>query len=178
MIKYCLACLCLLMVLPVIADTSRFTKGPVIMNFGENTVIEGGLSSPESQNFKVLFDISDKNETDKPHRSFNSVARFINMHVRAGVPLKKINAAMVVHGGASTELMNAKAFKKRFNKDHTSIDLLKNLKKTGVKIIVCGQSAAYHGINKEDLAAGIEMSLSAMTANALLQQQGYTLNPF
>jgi len=28
------------------------------------------------------------------------------------------------------------------------------------------------------LAPGVEMTLSAMTAHALLQQDGYTMNPF
>ena len=48
----------------------------------------------------------------------------------------------------------------------------------GVRIIVCGQSAAYYDVATDDLLPGVEMALSAMTAHALLQQQGYTLNPF
>ena len=34
------------------------------------------------------------------------------------------------------------------------------------------------GVANEDLLPGIEVGLSAMTAHALLQQQGYTVNPF
>jgi len=52
------------------------------------------------------------------------------------------------------------------------------LLKNNVEIIVCGQSAAAHGVAKTDLLSGVKMALSAMTARALLQQQGYTLNPF
>jgi hypothetical protein len=33
-------------------------------------------------------------------------------------------------------------------------------------------------VKTEDLLPGVEMALSAMTAHALLQQQGYTFNPF
>jgi intracellular sulfur oxidation DsrE/DsrF family protein len=47
-----------------------------------------------------------------------------------------------------------------------------------VKIIVCGQTAAYYGVKTDELLPGVQMALSAMTAHALLQQQGYTLNPF
>ena len=43
---------------------------------------------------------------------------------------------------------------------------------------MCGQSAAGQGVKKTDLLPGVELALSAMTAHALLQQQGYTLNPF
>ena len=34
------------------------------------------------------------------------------------------------------------------------------------------------GITPDDLIPGVEMSLSAMTAHALLQQNGFTVNPF
>jgi intracellular sulfur oxidation DsrE/DsrF family protein len=47
-----------------------------------------------------------------------------------------------------------------------------------VQLLVCGQSAAYCDVKSDDLLPGVEMALSAMTAHALLQQQGYTLNPF
>jgi intracellular sulfur oxidation DsrE/DsrF family protein len=48
----------------------------------------------------------------------------------------------------------------------------------GARIIVCGQTAAYYDVATEDLLPGVEMALSAMTVHALLQQQGFTLNPF
>lgn len=47
-----------------------------------------------------------------------------------------------------------------------------------MRVILCGQSAAASGIERVDLLPGVEMALSAMTAHALLQQDGYTLNPF
>jgi hypothetical protein len=40
------------------------------------------------------------------------------------------------------------------------------------------ESAAAYGIKPEDLIPGVEMALSAMTAHALLQQNGFTVNPF
>lgn len=60
----------------------------------------------------------------------------------------------------------------------SSSDLIAALIDHGVRIIVCGQSAAYYDVRTDDLLPDVEMALSAMTAHALLQQQGYTLNPF
>jgi hypothetical protein len=34
------------------------------------------------------------------------------------------------------------------------------------------------GVGTSDLIEGVEMALSAMTAHAVLQRQGYALNPF
>lgn len=168
----------MIVALPSFAEASLFTKGPVFKDHGANAIVAGGIVLPESQKFKVVFDISDENETDKPHKGFDSVARFINMHARAGVPLENIEAAMVIHGGASNDLLLSEAFKARFDRQQPSSGLLADLQKAGVRVILCGQSAAFRGIDKSELAEGVEMSLSAMTANALLQQQGYTLNPF
>ena len=48
----------------------------------------------------------------------------------------------------------------------------------GVDVIVCGQSAAAHGVEKNALIDGVKMDLSAMTAHARLAQKGYSVNPF
>ena len=48
----------------------------------------------------------------------------------------------------------------------------------GVEVIVCGQAAAAHGVEKSALIDGVKMDLSAMTAHARLAQKGYSVNPF
>ena len=161
-----------------IANSNEFSAGPVFSAYGENTAIENGLEDPASQHFKVVFDISKKSTQGAANRSFDSLARFINMHVRVGVPIENIDLAMVVHGKAGFDLLNEAAYNTRFGQNNASQELLNLLLDAGVQVFICGQSASYLGILKKDLNAGVKMSLSAMTANALLQQQGYTLNPF
>ncbi len=160
------------------AAPEDFTKGPVFKHYGENSLIRDGLENAENQQFKVVFDISKQNDSGMLNRHFNSVARFINMHVRAGVPKENISAAMVVHGKASFDLLSDKAHIKKFNKPNSNTELINLLSDYGVTIFICGQSASYHEIANAELNKNVTMSLSAMTANALLQQQGFTLNPF
>lgn len=161
-----------------IAAPEDFSKGPVFKTHGENALIDGGLTNPELQRFKVVFDISDQNQSEGPNRQFNSVARFINMHVRAGVPRDNIEVAMVIHGKASFDLMNDDAHNAKFEQLNYNTELIDLLSEFGVEVFICGQSASYHGISADELNQNVQISLSAMTANALLQQQGYTLNPF
>ena len=59
-----------------------------------------------------------------------------------------------------------------------NVALIDALREKGVRIIICGQSAAAYGVKKDDFYTGVELALSAMTAHALLQQDGYTVNPF
>ena len=97
----------------------------------------------------------------------------------AGVPQENIQIAIVVHGGASLDLTNQAFF--AAHKDgakNASASAVAQLQDHGVTFYLCGQSAAAHGISNADLLPGVQMSLSAMTAHALLQQQDFTINPF
>jgi intracellular sulfur oxidation DsrE/DsrF family protein len=106
------------------------------------------------------------------------------MHVTHGIQAKNIQLALVVHGKAGFDLLKDKVYQKYQQalavdvKGNPNTPLIDELIKNNVKIYLCGQSAAYVGIKNEDLHSGVKMSLSAMTAHALLQQEGYTLNPF
>ncbi len=157
---------------------SEFTPGPAIENFGENAIVTDTKKLDKEQKFNVVFDIAKQGDTDKPNRSINSLARFINMHIRAGVKPENINLVLVVHGKASNDLLNNQSYQNKFDLNNPNHSLIKELLKNRTEIFLCGQSAAYYEIEMKDLQKGVQLSLSAMTAHALLQQQGYTLNPF
>lgn len=160
-------------------EPSPFKTGPVFEAFGQSAKIASAAPIPEGTVFKVSFDVADAADPGEMNRSINSLARFINMHAAAGVPMENINVALVVHGSASNELMSDAAFGAKFDgAKNGNKALLQALMDKGVPVILCGQSAAYHKIDPDDLLPGVEMALSAMTAHALLQQDGYTVNPF
>ena len=166
-----LSLLLALFILPCIshADAGAFTTGPAIEEYGPVADVEATLTVPQDAVFRHSFDVSGRAEDGKPNRTLVSAARFINMHARAGVDPERIAVAVIVHGEALRDV----------SRDTTgSGALVAALVDQGVRIIVCGQSAAYYGVTADDLLPGVEMALSAMTAHALLQQQGYTLNPF
>ena len=160
------------------ADMSAFTAGPVFTEYGKVTAVESDLPVSADTQFKVIFDAKDGAAPGDVVRTFDSVARFINMNVAAGVPEENIGVALVVHGKAAWFLTNAEAFA-RHDLDHLndSAPLVEQLAAHGVTIYLCGQSAVANGIAKSDLLPGVKLSLSAMNAFAQLQQQGYVLVP-
>ena len=160
-----------LLFLPIVslADFSSFSTGPVIDDFGPVAAIDTNMAMPKDARFRHSFDVSERAEDGKPNRTLVSAARFINMHARAGIEPDRIDLAIVVHGTAVHDVSG---------KEPDSAALVAALVDHGVRIIVCGQSAAYYGVAMEDLLPKVEMAISAMTAHALLQQQGYTINPF
>jgi intracellular sulfur oxidation DsrE/DsrF family protein len=100
------------------------------------------------------------------------------MHVASGVPLENIELALVVHGKASLDLLDNKTYQKAYNVDNANKPLIEALLKNNVRVILCGQTAAAYEITLPQLIKGSQIELSAMTAHALLMQQGYSVNPF
>ena len=151
-------------------DMSAFKTGPVFEDFGPHAPVEGAEPIASLERFAIAFDVASAAEKGGRNRGFESAARFMNMHVAAGVPEDRIALAVVVHGGAARNLVAGA--------DNASQAMIEAMLAKGIRFILCGQSAAAYGIAKTDLIEGVELHLSAMTAHAQLQQDGYTVNPF
>lgn len=154
------------------AAEDAFRTGPVFEEFGPVADVDVTMDLPEGFAAKHSFDVSKRADDDAMNRTLISAARFINMHARAGVPAENMSVAVVVHGQAVKDVSESD------DGDNANAALIEALTGAGVRIIVCGQSAAYYDVATEDLLPGVEMAISAMTAHALLQQEGFTLNPF
>jgi intracellular sulfur oxidation DsrE/DsrF family protein len=162
-------------------DMSAFKPGPVLEDFGAHAPVPGVGQLPADTEFAIAFDVSTPAAEGSANRGFDSAARFLNMHVAHGVPQENIRLVVVVHGKASLELLTDAAHAANplsRQGDNPSGKLVAALLEQDVRFVLCGQSAAVYGITPDDLIPGVEMSLSAMTAHALLQQRGFTVNPF
>lgn len=166
-----IALLSLVIILPGIAhaDLNSFTPGPVIEDYGPVADVDITVPVPKDILLRHSFDVAKRADSGELNRTLVSAARFINMHARAGVDADRINVAVVVHGTAVHDVSRETS---------GSTGLIAALIDHGARIFVCGQSAAYYDVTPDDLLPGVEMALSAMTLHALLQQQGYSLNPF
>ena len=151
-------------------DMSAFRTGPVFEDFGPHAAVKGATPVAADARFSISFDVNEPAKEDARNRGFESAARFINMQVANGVAEENIRIAVVVHGKAVNDLLAQDG--------NASAEMVRAMLHKGVRFIVCGQSAVAYGVAKEDLIPGVELALSAMTAHALLQQQGYTVNPF
>lgn len=166
--------------LPAVAIAAPAARtGPVFTEYGGTFAVEPDMPIPADAEFKVAFDISAAATPGEVNRHIDSAARFINMQVAAGVPRERIHVALVVHGPAGADLLAPEAYVARSGGSKSAnAPLVRALLDHGVRVILCGQSAAAMGLARADLIPGVELALSAMTAHALLQQDGYTLNPF
>lgn len=157
-----------------LAGPEDFAPGPLIETYGPVTGVPGAEALPADTRFKVAFDFTKRGTDGKINRGFESAARFLNMHAAAGVRPENMSLAVVVHSAAVLDLTNDQFA----GEANVNAALVKILQDHGVTFYVCGQSAAYQNVAADDLLPGVKMAVSAMTAHALLQQNGYTLNPF
>ncbi len=170
----------LLLAAPALAqDRSGFQAGPVLPDVGPIAPVDSDVPIPKGTKFRIAFDLSARTPPGQLSRQIETAARTLNMHVAAGVPRKDVQIVLIFHGPSAFDLLNEAAYAARNEgKANASADAVKKLLGAGVEFILCGQTAASQKIGKADLIPGVKMSLSAITAHALYQQRGYTLNPF
>ena len=162
-----------------LADMSAFSAGPIFEDYGKTAPVTTDFNIPDRARFKISFDTAKPADAGQINRTLDSAARFINMHAGAGVKPNRMKLAVIIHGKAVHDVSKGDAYQKLHEgAENANAALIEQLLENNVRIIVCGQSAAYYDIDNQDLLPGVEMALSAMTAHALLQQDGYTLNPF
>lgn len=165
---------CILLTAVGNASESDFATGPLIKDYGPVAIVPGATELSANTNFKVAFDVTARGSDESQNRKFESAARFLNMHAAVGVDPKNMELAVVVHGPAVLDLTN----EQRYGGSNPNAEMIRLLQENGVRFVVCGQSATYQDVGVGDLLPGVEMAVSAMTAHAVLQQQGYTINPF
>ncbi len=175
--RFLLAFLVLVSCTVSLADEPSF--GPIIEGYGPTYPIgDRDVALPENFTYRAVFDLASyPGETSSLNPYLVSVARYLNMHARNGVPAANMDLAVVVHGAAVKNLLNDKAYETRYEVTNPNLELLVKLHGAGVKIYVCGQSMAFGGIDRSELAEPAQVALSAMTMLTVLQSEGYALLP-
>jgi intracellular sulfur oxidation DsrE/DsrF family protein len=165
---------------PAHAIAAEPATGPVIQEYGPVYYVpETTISLPPGIRWKAVFDVSaTPEEPDKLNYRLETVARYLNMHARAGLDPDRLDVAVVLHGKATRTALSGEAFQERYGHGNPDGDIVSRLAAAGVRFFVCGQSAAGFGFRPEELAPEVTQSLSALTALVSLQSRGYALIPW
>lgn len=154
--------------------------GPVVPRFGAvYPVEEPDFTTQVDRVYKVVFDVHKAPEDPSAVDSgIETLARFLNMHAQAGVPAENMKLALVLHSASGRAALSDDAYRARHGVANPNLPLLEDLRKAGVEIYLCGQTAAYRGFAKEELAEPVKLALSAMTVLVTLKGDGYALIAF
>ncbi|HTS45679.1 MAG TPA: DsrE family protein [Puia sp.] len=129
--------------------------------------------------FKLLMEVTNWSSDSASKKEINSglaeVGRLINLHIAAGVPLKNIEAVVVVHAGALNALLNNEAYREKFNTDNPNLHLLQQFEKLGVKLITCGQAMVFLNFDRKDIIPYAKTALTAQVVLSNYQLKGFVL---
>ena len=153
------------------------TTGPIVDGYGASFLIpDSDVKLPANHEYRVVYEITTyPNGPGELNRAVDRVARFLNLHGKAGVPADKMHLAIVTHMAALKGFLNDAAYEREYQMKNPNADMVQKLIAAGVDIYVCGQSMNFQGLAKSDLAPGVKLAPSAMTMVHLLQDEGYTL---
>jgi intracellular sulfur oxidation DsrE/DsrF family protein len=158
-----------------VAAQQRASTGPVIMSGGPvYAVPDADFPTPMDTELKAVFELrAAAEDPSRMNQNIGTMARYLNLHARAGVPRENLRVAGVVHGGASLALLKDEYYREANGVDNPNKELIAEILASGGQLILCGQTAGARGITKDQLLPGVQLALSAMTALTVLQQQGY-----
>lgn len=146
---------------------------PLIKDFGAIAVQPDAAELPR-KGVRIVFDVTSESKPGEVVKGLESVARYLNLNAQAGNSPSDIRLALVVHGGATKAALTDSGYAAATGgATNPNLALVRELKKHGVEVFVCGQSLARNKLSLADVAPEFKVAASAMTVNVNKQQVGF-----
>jgi intracellular sulfur oxidation DsrE/DsrF family protein len=153
-------------------------SNPTIEEFGAIVSLpDSGMQPAKNIDYKVVFNITNSAGQDQLNPGLERVARTVNLFSSAGVPLSRLHFVAVVHGPATSSILDDARHLEKFGVGNPNAPLIAALEKAGVQVVVCGQALAHFKFPDSWVNSQVEITLAAITDIVILQQQGYVLVP-
>jgi intracellular sulfur oxidation DsrE/DsrF family protein len=159
------------------AQPSAFWNYPAIHGYGPEHVWPGVVERPQARKtYKALFDLTQgKAAADKVNPGLDHIARTVNIFAGAGVPLRHLRFAVIIHGPATPIVLGAAAYQAKFGHPNPNLALIAALRKAGVRLMVCGNALGDMHLTPAQVNPDIHVALSALSTVIILQDKGYAL---
>ncbi len=153
-----------------------FWTTPAIKGIGPVHVWPEATLRPDTKSiYKAVFDVTKPGDAKKINPGLDHIARTVNVFAAAGVPLDHLKFTVIIHGPATPIVLDAKSFEAKFGRPNPDLDVIRALKKAGVRILVCGNALGDMGYTPSEVNPDLQVALSAMSTLIMLQDQGYAL---
>lgn len=162
------------------AAGAQSQTGPIIQKGGGHFPVPNAtFTIPAGVTYKMAWDIAvGSAKPGDANAAYDVPVRFVNQAAVMGMPRNATELAVVIHGSAGEEMLNNDEYRARKGVDNPNITLLEEMSKAGVKIIICGQTVGSRKMPRDKLLPFVLVAPSAAWAHAVLQQQGFSMNPF
>lgn len=136
---------------------------------------------PKNTKMKFIFDFtqSTANNAQGSHvnEGLEEVARILNLHITAGLKIENLKAIVVFHSASLLSIMHDAYYQDKYGNNNPNKELLNQLMKNGIDLVVCGQSIMLRELSPNDFLLGLQFALSAKTTLSKYQNEGYILFP-
>ena len=137
-----------------------------------------GMEFPPDAVWKHAFDTTDAGGGEV-NGGLGRADAFREIMESAGVAPGRVTVAVVVHGEAVFDVVNATRHTAEVEgSEHPNEGLVERIISAGGEIWVCARSAGWQNVGDDDLLPGVRFAPSAMVAHAELQRRGFSLNPY
>ena len=101
------------------------------------------------------------------------LARAVNVMVASGVPLSQLHYVALIHEKAAFVVLRNPYYHLLKGADNPNLVLLRELRKAGVRLLVCGQALAAMQVRQSWIDPDVEVSLSALSDETIYGNKGY-----
>jgi intracellular sulfur oxidation DsrE/DsrF family protein len=164
---------CFALLLIIVHGQSRIF--PVIKNYGGVFDVPNAIDKPDSTlQYNIIAEAGSKIEhPDSVFQPFETISRMYNLHIYGGVKPKNLHIEIVFYFESIFVVLNNEAYKKKYGVNNPNLDVIEQLKKAGVKLYACGQSATGFGIDRSTINPNFDVVFSRLTTVTTRQIKGY-----
>jgi intracellular sulfur oxidation DsrE/DsrF family protein len=150
---------------------------PLISGHGGVVPLPRAAEQPQ-KGAKAVFDITADAKPGEVNKGLEQVARLLNLYGAAGLKPADVKIAAVLHSEADKAALSDAAYAARFKVEaNPNLPLIRDLKKAGVEVFVCGQSLHDLGFMAEEVADEVPVADAAMLVLLNKQTEGYAYIP-
>jgi intracellular sulfur oxidation DsrE/DsrF family protein len=158
-------------------DRAAELRHPRVAGHGGVVQLAEATQQPR-EGTKLLVDLTAGGDPAELNRGIEKLAKYLNIYAGGGAEPAELSLAVVFHGDATLAVLDPDAYGQRFQTEgNPNLELLRELHHAGVAMYVCGQSLISKGAAPDQVAVFVDTAVSAVSAVANLQADGYAYLP-
>ncbi len=150
---------------------------PIIAGFGGVASVPNAVERVRP-GARLVFDVTADAKPADVNKGLERAARMLNLYGAAGLKASDVKITVVLHGEATRSVLKEDFYKPRFGvEQNPNLTLIRDLRKAGVEVFVCGQALNYKGFPESAVVADVSIADAALTVIANRQADGSAYAP-
>ena len=161
-------------------STAQVNHAPAIPEADGYTVIPGAKINPDKKRiYRAIYDATKAaKDASQLVSALNMAGSELNGLAVCKIPLTHAKFVVVFHGAAINAILDDAHYKEKFGVSNPNLNVLAELKKSGVKLFVCGQNLLAENIDSKIISPDVMVASDALIVLMTYQNDGYALMSF